>query len=201
MEGSRTLHPFRRERVHLLCRSGIHQRGRYHSEWLYHHKSLRHFSDQRPPRPSPPHAASAGGNHRHHGRKQPCSACHLRSASPRVQAQYVPKQRTIFVRNGMDETATICAIAREQAHASFDMVGSGYYRQAYAAQAYCAAYVAAQNSAWIPPPFISTRCAKAMRKGARTISAAFGRRQTGRLCHQPGRPKELPGFGADHPAG
>lgn len=62
-----------------------------------------------------------------------------------VQAQYVPKQRTIFVRNGMDETATICAIAREQAHASFDAVGSGYYRQAYAAQAYCVAYVAAQK--------------------------------------------------------
>ena len=62
-----------------------------------------------------------------------------------VQAQYVPKQRTIFVRNGMDETATICAIAREQAHASFDAVGNGYYRQAYAAQAYCAAYVAAQK--------------------------------------------------------
>lgn len=62
-----------------------------------------------------------------------------------VQAQYVPKQRTIFVRNGMDETATICAIAREQAHASFDAVGSGYYRQAYAAQAYCAAYIAAQK--------------------------------------------------------
>lgn len=62
-----------------------------------------------------------------------------------VQAQYVPKQRTIFVRNGMDETATICAIAREQAHASFDAVGSGYYWQAYAAQAYCAAYVAAQK--------------------------------------------------------
>lgn len=62
-----------------------------------------------------------------------------------VQAQYVPKQHTIFVRNGMDETATICAIAREQAHANFDAVGSGYYRQAYAAQAYCAAYVAAQK--------------------------------------------------------
>lgn len=62
-----------------------------------------------------------------------------------VQAQYVPKQHTIFIRNGMDETATICAIAREQAHASFDTVGSGYYRQAYAAQAYCAAYVAAQK--------------------------------------------------------
>jgi hypothetical protein len=62
-----------------------------------------------------------------------------------VQAQYVPKQHTIFVRNGMDETATICAIAREQAHASFDTVGSGYYRQAYAPQAYCAAYVVAQK--------------------------------------------------------
>ena len=62
-----------------------------------------------------------------------------------VQAQYVPKQHTIFVRNGMDETATICAIAREQAHAGFDAVGSGYYRQAYAPQAYCAAYVAAQK--------------------------------------------------------
>ena len=64
---------------------------------------------------------------------------------PGVQAQYVPKQRTIYVRNGMDETATICAIAREQAHAGFDTVGSGYYRQAYAPQAYCAAYVVAQK--------------------------------------------------------
>ena len=32
-----------------------------------------------------------------------------------VEAQYVPKQRTIYVRNGMNETATICAVAREQA--------------------------------------------------------------------------------------
>lgn len=62
-----------------------------------------------------------------------------------VQAQYVPKQHTIFVRNGMHETTTICAIAREQAHASFDTVGSGYYRQAYAAQSYCAVYVVAQR--------------------------------------------------------
>ena len=62
-----------------------------------------------------------------------------------VQAQYVPKQRTIYVRNGMDETATICAIAREQAHAHFDTVGSGYYRQAFAAQSYCAAHVTAKK--------------------------------------------------------
>lgn len=62
-----------------------------------------------------------------------------------VEAQYVPKQRTIYVRNGMGEAATVCAIAREQAHAHYDAVGSGYYRQAYAAQAYCAAYVVAQK--------------------------------------------------------
>lgn len=62
-----------------------------------------------------------------------------------VQAQYLPRQRTIYVRNGMDETATICAIAREQAHAHFDTVGSGYYRQAFAAQSYCAAYVIAKK--------------------------------------------------------
>lgn len=62
-----------------------------------------------------------------------------------VEAQYVPKQRTIYVRNGMNETAAICAIAREQAHAGFDTAGMGYYRQAYAAQAYCAAYVTAQK--------------------------------------------------------
>lgn len=62
-----------------------------------------------------------------------------------VQAQYVPKEHTIFVRNGMDEITTVCAIAREQAHANFDSAGTGYYRQAYAAQAYCAAYVTAQK--------------------------------------------------------
>lgn len=90
-----------------------------------------------------------------------------------VQAQYVPKQRTIFVRNGMDETATICAIAREQAHASFDMVGSGYYRQAYAAQAYCTAYVAAQKFGLDTSAFHFDKVCQAMRKGARTISAAF----------------------------
>lgn len=62
-----------------------------------------------------------------------------------VQAQYVAKQRTIYVRNGMDESATLCAIAREQAHATFDVAGSGYRRQAYAAQSYCVAYVVAQK--------------------------------------------------------
>ena len=62
-----------------------------------------------------------------------------------VQAQYVPRQRAIYVRDGMDETVTACVIAREQAHASFDTVDGGYYRQAYAAQAYCAAYVTARK--------------------------------------------------------
>lgn len=64
----------------------------------------------------------------------------------KVQAQYVPKNGTIYVRNGMDEVTTFCAIAREQAHASFDTVGRTYQRQAFAAQAYCAAYVAAQKN-------------------------------------------------------
>lgn len=62
-----------------------------------------------------------------------------------VQAQYVPAQQTIYVRNGMDETATLCAIAREQAHASYDVPGAGYRRQSYAAQSYCVAYVVAQK--------------------------------------------------------
>ena len=62
-----------------------------------------------------------------------------------VQAQYVPAQKTIYLRNGMDEAATLCAIAREQAHVAFDVAGSGYRRQAYAAQSYCAAYVVAQK--------------------------------------------------------
>lgn len=63
----------------------------------------------------------------------------------RVQAQYVPRQRTIFVRNNMDAATAFCAIAREQAHASFDTVGRGYTRQTFAAQSYCAAYIAAKK--------------------------------------------------------
>lgn len=63
----------------------------------------------------------------------------------RVQAQYVPGQRTIFVRNNMDAATAFCAIAREQAHASFDAVGRGYTRQAFAAKGYCAAYVVAKK--------------------------------------------------------
>lgn len=63
----------------------------------------------------------------------------------RVQAQYVPRQRTIFVRNNMDAATAFCAISREQAHASYDTVGRGYTRQAFAAQSYCAAYIAAKK--------------------------------------------------------
>lgn len=63
----------------------------------------------------------------------------------RVQAQYVPRQHTIFVRNNMDAATAFCAIAREQAHASYDTVGRGYTRQTFAAQSYCAAYIAAQK--------------------------------------------------------
>ena len=89
-----------------------------------------------------------------------------------VQAQYVPRQRTIFVRNGMDETATICAIAREQAHAGFDAVGQGGLSDTSKAFS-CILMrlrLTAQrmwlrrNSALIPLRSILTRCAKAIRK-------------------------------------
>lgn len=63
----------------------------------------------------------------------------------RVQAQYVPRQHTIFVRNNMEAATAFCAIAREQAHASFDTVGRGYTRQTFVAQSYCAAYIAAKK--------------------------------------------------------
>lgn len=62
-----------------------------------------------------------------------------------VQGQYVPRQHTIFVRNNMEAATAFCVIAREQAHASYDTVGRGYTRQAFAAKSYCAAYIAAKK--------------------------------------------------------
>lgn len=61
----------------------------------------------------------------------------------KVLAQYIPKNKTIYLRDGMDETLTFFSIAREEAYASFDMAGNHYSRRAYNAQAYCAAYVLA----------------------------------------------------------
>ena len=39
-----------------------------------------------------------------------------------IQAQYVPKNRTIYVRNGMDAGTTLCAIVRECAQADFHRI-------------------------------------------------------------------------------
>ena len=84
----------------------------------------------------------------------------------------------------MDETATICAIAREQAHAGFDAVGSGYYRQAYAAQAYCAAYVAAQKFGLDTSAFHFDKvCQSYAEMKADDKRGFFGRRQACRLFH------------------
>lgn len=63
-----------------------------------------------------------------------------------IEAQYVPQSRTVFVRNGMDETVTFLSLIRELAHASYakECAAGGntvYSRNAYAAKAYCAAYV------------------------------------------------------------
>ena len=59
-------------------------------------------------------------------------------------AQYVPKNRTIYVRNGMDAGTTLCAIIRECAQADFHKDYT-YNRQAYAAPSYCAAYMVAHR--------------------------------------------------------
>ena len=61
-----------------------------------------------------------------------------------IQAQYVPKKRTIYVRNGMDAGTTLCAIIRECAQADFHKDYT-YNRQAYAATSYCAAYMVAHR--------------------------------------------------------
>lgn len=63
----------------------------------------------------------------------------------KVQAQYIPNQRTIYVRNGMSENTTFHSISRELAYASLDHHDGSYSRAGVAAQAYCAAYVTAQK--------------------------------------------------------
>ena len=62
-----------------------------------------------------------------------------------MQAQYVAKNRAIFVRNNMSAETTFLAIAREQAAASFDIHDGQYSRNAYTPQSYCAVYVAAKK--------------------------------------------------------
>ena len=69
----------------------------------------------------------------------------MRDVSDKVQAQYIPNKRTIYVRNGMSENATFHSISRELACASLDHHDGSYSRAGVSAQAYCAAYVTAQK--------------------------------------------------------
>jgi hypothetical protein len=62
-----------------------------------------------------------------------------------VQAQYIPGQRTIFVRNGMSEEVTFHAVNRELACAAMDNHDGTYSRVAAAPRAFCVAYVVAQK--------------------------------------------------------
>lgn len=62
-----------------------------------------------------------------------------------VQAQYVPRYRTIYVRNGMSESTTFHAINRELACAALDMHDGSYNRASVSPQAFCTAYVVAQK--------------------------------------------------------
>lgn len=58
-----------------------------------------------------------------------------------VQAQYIPKQRTIYIRNGMSEVTTFHAVNRELSCARLDQHDGSYKRNKVNAQAYCATYV------------------------------------------------------------
>lgn len=62
-----------------------------------------------------------------------------------VQAQYIPRERTIYVRNGMSEEVTFHAINRELACAAMDAHDGTYSRVQAAPQAFCAAYVIAEK--------------------------------------------------------
>lgn len=62
-----------------------------------------------------------------------------------VQAQYIPRHRTIYVKNGMSEVTTFHAISRELACAALDSHDGSYARQTASPRAYCAAYVVAQR--------------------------------------------------------
>ena len=57
-----------------------------------------------------------------------------------VQAQYIPRQRTIYVRNGMSEVTTFHAINRELACAAMDAHDGSYARQKVSPKAFCTAY-------------------------------------------------------------
>ena len=62
-----------------------------------------------------------------------------------VQAQYIPMQRTIFVRNGMSGEVTFHAINRELACAAMDSRDGTYSRAEAVPQVFCAAYVMAEK--------------------------------------------------------
>lgn len=59
----------------------------------------------------------------------------------KIQAQYIPNQRTIYIRNGMTEITTFHAINREMACAALDQHDGNYARGKVNAQAFCATYV------------------------------------------------------------
>lgn len=59
----------------------------------------------------------------------------------KIQAQYIPNQRTIYIRNGMSEITTFHAINREMACAALDQHDGNYARGKVNAQAFCATYV------------------------------------------------------------
>ena len=100
MEGSRTLYPSRRERIIFFAEQEYTKDDGTIGNRLHHYQSLMIFPKTRGPAVDPAPAASAGGNHRRHGRKQPCPAGHFRPAPQGRCRHSMSETATIFVRNG-----------------------------------------------------------------------------------------------------
>ena len=84
-----------------------------------------------------------------------------------MQAQYIPKLRTVYVRNGMSESVTFHAINRELACAALDHRDGRFSRPQVLAQAFCAAYVAAQRYGVDSSGFQFDRVCELQENGAR----------------------------------
>lgn len=115
-----------------------------------------------------------------------------------IQAQYVPAQRTIYLRNGMDAGVTFCCLARELAHAEYARL-PGYRRRDFAAQAYCAAYVLTQKYAVPAPPFQFDRITADLTGGGTAVAAAISlrRENDGLFGIPPAWPRAAGTAGAD----
>ena len=103
MEGSRTLHPFRRERYTFFADQEYTKEDGTIANGYTITKAY-DISQTRGPQPLPPQQHLPEEIIATMVENSPVPLAISDQLPQGVQAQYVPKQRTIFVRNGMDET-------------------------------------------------------------------------------------------------